>query len=303
MTAAEYRIVVGVDGSVDAHAALNWAMDHAATHPSAHVTLVHAWSVPEAAGLMGAESFEIRRTAAQRVLNDARQSTRSADGTTVIARLEYGAAAAAVLSTAENADLIVVGTRGRGRVSGLLLGSVSQAVVTRAAVPVAVISHTVPSDRGPIVVGLDDSSEARSALRWAATHAQHQDLPLKVVHAIQPHHVAGLLGMAKLQPDVAWRADATRALATIIHEEIGDPGGLELDAVATQAGPAAGLLGAAEGASLIVLGTRGRGGAASALLGSVSSEVLKRPPCPVVLIPPAYATPRPSGTTMSEVVG
>jgi nucleotide-binding universal stress UspA family protein len=302
MTAAEYRIVVGVDGSADARAGLRWAMDHAVTHPKAHVTLVHAWSLPDAAGMMSKEGFEIRRAAAQRVLSDAVQSTRPADGTTVTVRLEYGAAAAAVLSNAEDTDLIVVGTRGRGPVSGLLLGSVSQAVVSRATAPVAVISHAMPSDRGAIVVGLDDSPEARSALRWAATDAQRQGLPLKVVHAFQPHHVAGLFGMAKLQPDVAWRADAIRALAAILHEEIGDPGGLELDAVATQAGPAVGLLGAAEGASLIVLGTRGRGGAASALLGSVSSEVLKRPPCPVVLIPPAHATPRPARTVMSEVV-
>jgi nucleotide-binding universal stress UspA family protein len=300
MKAAEYRIVVGVDGSPDARGALRWAMEQAATYPSAHVTLVHAWFLPDAAGMVGAEGFEIRRSAAQRVLDDAMHGSRPPDGTTVAVRLEYGPAATAILGNAEHADLIVVGSRGRGPVSGVLLGSVSQAVVTRATAPVAVIGHSRSSDRGPIVVGVDDSPEARSALRWAAIHAQHQGLPLKVVHAFQPHHLAGLLGMAKLQPDAAWRADATRALAILIHEELGEPGSFELEAVATQAGPAAGLLGAAEDASLIVLGSRGCGGAASVLLGSVSSEVLKRSRCPVVVIPPAHATPRPAAAA-SEV--
>jgi nucleotide-binding universal stress UspA family protein len=302
MKAAEYRIVVGVDGSADARAALRWAMEHAAAYPSAHVTLVHAWFLPEAAGMVGATGFEVRRSAARRVLDDAMHGSRPADGTTVAVRLEYGAAATAILAHAEHADLIVVGSRGRGRVSGVLLGSVSKAVVTRAVAPVAVIRHSSSSDRGPVVVGVDDSPEARSALRWAAVHARHRGLPLEVVHAFQPHHVAGLLGITELQPAAAWRADATPALATLIHEELGEPGGVELEAVATQAGPAAGLIGAARGASLIVLGTRGRGGAASVLLGSVSSEVLERSGSPVVVIPPAHAARRPEAAAMSEVV-
>jgi hypothetical protein len=95
--------------------------------------------------------------------------------------------------------------------------------------------------------------------------------------------------MAKLQPNVAWRAEATAALTSLIEMAVGEPVEVELDAVATQAGPAAGVLSAAEDASMIVLGTRGCGGAASILLGSVGSEVLKRATCPVVTVPPERA--------------
>jgi nucleotide-binding universal stress UspA family protein len=235
--------------------------------------------------MLGVEGFEIRRAAAERLLIETANSAERADGTDLAVRLEYGPAAAAILDSAEGADVIVAGTRGRGVVTGLLLGSVSQAVVTRAAVPVVVVGHEMSTIAGPVVVGVDDSQEARSALRWAASHAQRHRVPLKVVHAFQPQHFAGLFGMAKLQPDVTWRSEATRGLAELIDAEVSDAGGLELDAVATQAGPAAGLLGAAEEASLIVVGTRGSGQAASVLFGSVGSEILKRARCPVVIVP------------------
>ena len=300
MSIPEYRIVVGVDGSADAHAALRWAMEHASTHPAAEVTLVHAWFVPTADGMVGPERFERLRSTATGVLADAEQLAEATGGATIRSRLEYGPAASAVLDHSRDAHLIVVGTRGRGRVSSLLLGSVSRAVVTRADVPVAVVGANTSTHRGPVVVGVDDSPEARAALRWAADHAQRSGLDLKVVHAFQPRHFAGLFGMAKLQPDDAWRADATAALATLIEMEVSEPGGLRLEAVATQTGPADGLLNAAEGASLLVVGTRGCGGAASILFGSVGSEVLKRAPCPVVTIPPAQAARGRAPTARAE---
>jgi nucleotide-binding universal stress UspA family protein len=142
------------------------------------------------------------------------------------------------------------------------------------------------TDRGTVVVGIDDSEEARAALRWAAEQARLRSAPLKVVHAFQPHHLAGVLGIAKLQPDAVWRTDATRWLDDVVREEIGDVvGDLELEPHAAQDGPAAAVLSAADGAALIVVGSRGRGATASALHGSVSSAVLRHAFCPVVVVP------------------
>jgi nucleotide-binding universal stress UspA family protein len=159
---------------------------------------------------------------------------------------------------------------------------------------VAVIRHDHAIQRGPVVVGVDDSRAARAALRWAADHAHRHGLPLKVVHAFQPQHLAGLFGMTRFQPDVAWRAEATRPLERLIRDEVGQPDDLELAALAAQAGPASGVLGAAEGASLVVVGTRGRGGAASVLL-------VQRARCPVVTIPPEHAEREPGEDVPSEV--
>lgn len=300
MNTSGYRVVVGIDGSAASRAALEWAMQHTEARTDAELVLVHAWLASGTSGVMHIDDLDAQRAAGQRILRDAERRARSSGRAAVAVHLEHGAAARAILDNARDTDLIVVGSRSRGALGGLLLGSVSREVVTRAASPVAVINHAWSAD-GPIVVGVDDSTEARAALRWAAGHARRHGLPLKVVHAFQAHHLAGLLGIAKLQPDNAWRAEAARALVQLVREELGQLDGISLETVATQAGPAAGLLGAAAGASLVVLGTRGRGGAASVLLGSVSAEVLKKSRSPVVVIPPAHATLRPMATTTSEV--
>lgn len=301
MNTSGYRIVVGIDGSAASRAALDWAIQHARTRTDTDLALVHAWFATGTSGMLHIDDLDARRAAGQRILRDAERRARSSGETAVTVHLEHGAAATAIIDHARDADLIVVGSRSRGALGGLLLGSVSQAVVTRAAAPVAVINRTGAAEGGPIVVGVDDSTEARAALRWAAEHARRHAAPLKVVHAFQPHHLAGLLGIAKLQPDNAWRTEAARALAELVRAELGQLDGIALETVATQAGPAAGLLGAAAGASLVVLGTRGRGGAASVLLGSVSAEVLKKSRSPVVVIPPAHATPLPMATMTAEV--
>ena len=145
-------------------------------------------------------------------------------------------------------------------------------------------------ERTTVVVAVDESEAARAALRWAAAQAHLAGAPLKVVHAFQPHHLAGVFGIAKLQPDAEWRADAQQWLMDIVKEEIGDIADAELEAHLAADGPAAAVLAAAAGAELIVVGARGRGAAGSALHGSVSSAVLRHAPCPVVVVPAAKGT-------------
>jgi nucleotide-binding universal stress UspA family protein len=146
-------------------------------------------------------------------------------------------------------------------------------------------------DRRTVVVGVDDSGEARSALRWAAEQARLCSARLKVVHAFQPHHLAGVFGIAKLQPDAEWRVDARRWLSEVVEEELGDVADLELEPHVAQDGPAAAILAAADGAALIVVGSRGHGAAGSALHGSVSSAVLRHARCPVVVVPSRIGGP------------
>lgn len=98
--------------------------------------------------------------------------------------------------------------------------------------------------------------------------------------------------MAKLQPDAQWRADAQRWLNEFVRLEIGDVAAVELEPHLASDGPAAAVLAAADGAALIVVGSRGRGAAASVLHGSVSSAVLHHTGCPVVVVPATKVSAR-----------
>jgi nucleotide-binding universal stress UspA family protein len=147
MTGTQMRVVVGVDGSVDARAAAEWAAREARVHGGTLV-VVHAWSMPAAMSAIAPQpafSYDQLEADAARVLAEEVAHLRAAEpGVTVEPLLRYGAPTEVLLDDDLGADLIVVGTRGVGRVTGLLLGSVSQAVVDRARCPVLVVP---PADR------------------------------------------------------------------------------------------------------------------------------------------------------------
>lgn len=151
------KIVVGVDGSPGGLEALRWALTEARLRGTA-VQVVHAWMVPLIDALpepwaigsppLGPSDDEVHEhleAAARSVLDASLAEARSADpGVEVRGELVEARPAAALLAAAEDADLLVVGSRGRGGFAGLLLGSVSAQCVHHAPCPVMV----VPSGRG-----------------------------------------------------------------------------------------------------------------------------------------------------------
>ena len=137
------HIVVGVDGSTGSEHALQWAVDDAhARHLD--VDVVHAWSQP--VSVYPADLYaepDAHRTAGARLLAHALTTVDDADADTRIAsRLVQEDAASALLEAAADAELLVVGTRGRGGFTGLLLGSVSRTCLHLAAVPLVVVPPT-----------------------------------------------------------------------------------------------------------------------------------------------------------------
>lgn len=141
------RIVVGVDGSQGARAALEWALAEARLR-SDTVEVVHARHAPPHmipgpyAGPTAAseESIDRTREQAERLLE---HEVRAVDthGVEIESIAPTGSAANSLLDVAKGADLLVVGTRGRGGFTGLLLGSVSQQVSHHAPCPVVVVPH------------------------------------------------------------------------------------------------------------------------------------------------------------------
>jgi len=130
------HILVGVDGSDFARAALLWAIDEArATGDDLEV--VHVWG-PPGPGVMppGAES-ELERTAVSTLAEATRTLHRS--GCTFTTHLEYGSPGPVLGARSRTVDLVVVGSRGRGGLSGLLFGSVSQQCLAHSDCPVAIV--------------------------------------------------------------------------------------------------------------------------------------------------------------------
>lgn len=136
------RIVVGVDGSPGAEAALRWAVDEAARR-QATLEVVNAWQYPAIADMAGMSAAGVAwdsiGTAAKEVVEQAIDRVRPLYSGPIEAKVYRGLAASALVELAKGADLLVVGSRGRGGFSGLLLGSVSQQCVHHAPCPVVVV--------------------------------------------------------------------------------------------------------------------------------------------------------------------
>jgi nucleotide-binding universal stress UspA family protein len=142
-------IVVGVDHSAGARAALRFALDEARLR---HATLrvVHAWKfgyldapgIEAAAGpMVGAGLEDLRRGAEDTLDATLREAIPDTGEVELERRVVEGAAAAALVEESRGADLLVVGSRGLGGFRGLLLGSVGQQCAHHAACPVVIVPH------------------------------------------------------------------------------------------------------------------------------------------------------------------
>lgn len=139
-----------------------------------------------------------------------------------------------------------------------------------------------------IVVGIDDSPGARRALRWAAREARLHGVRLDVIHVwavpaqwAQGYGVEWTIDLAELGGDAQSVAEEL-VEGTLSADERPE----HLKVAAIEGNPSGVLLEASKSADMLVVGTRGRGGFARLLLGSVSNAIVHHAVCPVVVIPP-----------------
>lgn len=294
MDARAERIVVGVDGSPEALHALAWARDEAVLR-GATLHLVHAWAPPapvsEIAAMAAAIDDKAYEAAANDVLEHARASitTESPESLTIESEVIRGYPSSVLLDSATDADLLVIGSRGRGGFTSLLLGSVSHQCVHHATMPVAVVpaSASLPSG-DDVVVGIDASQAARVALQWAVDEAAVRNARLSVVHAWSVPYVVALGGLAIPPIDPEEVSEQSQRLLHELTDAVMSgarrkPTDLEL--LSVEEPPAQALLHRAKDVGMLVVGSRGAGGFAELVLGSVSQQCLHHATCAVVVVP------------------
>lgn len=319
-------VLVGVDGSPPSLAALDWAAAYAKVHAK-NLHLVCAYSVPSftAAALDGGYAALDDTAIAEgaRAVLDEAVARVAPLGVTASSAVATGDAAAVLVELSRDADLVVVGTRGRGGFAERLLGTVSSALPAHAHCPTVVVPYRRQDRTGPgsggvpaevsgaapaepsvepgvgdggealrptlpvhrIVVGVDGSEAAEVALGRAVHEAEAWGAELTAFTAVPIGTTTSFL---------AWLPSA------IDHEAVLHDVGAGLDVVVDRAlvehpdvpvrrhvldGTAAQLLTEfSEAVDLVVVGSRGRGGFAGLLLGSTSQAVLHHASCPVMVV-------------------
>jgi nucleotide-binding universal stress UspA family protein len=308
-------VLVGVDGSPSAQNALDWAAAEAsATRRPLHI--VHCFSRPVMELPLGiSDDFsEPRRvmelppatrerrpiggiSSADGVLAQAELSARlAAPDVKATTELVVAAPAPALLHRAEEAALVVLGSRGLGGCAALLVGSVSQAVAGHAACPVVVVRPRPHHRRSAprVVVGVDGSEVSTPAVDFAFETAARRGAGLTAVLAMSPPRTAR---RRHKDPAGSLADDPLRLLTKALDEAWRRWPNVPVTLKLASTRPSDALVAESTGADLVVVGSRGRGGLRGSLLGSVSQVVVHDARCPVAVVRPHRSGSHHSFTT------
>jgi nucleotide-binding universal stress UspA family protein len=284
-------VVVGVDGSNESLVGLAWAA-HEAVREHRALRVVHAWEVPVPGYVPVPASVDLVRETAQTVLAEAVTKAQEwAPGLSVDGLLVHGPAARVLADEGAGSALLVVGSHGRGGFARLLLGSSSAALAAHATVPVVVTRGVLPAEswrEAPVVVGVDGSAVSEAAIEFAFQAASRRGHGLVVVHAWTQPDVFVDEAYAVLAEAETRQTEGRLALAESLAGWRDKYPDVEVTQVISDSHPVKALLAEAHEreASLLVVGSRGRGGFAGLRLGSVSRGVLHHSPVPVAVVRP-----------------
>ena len=309
-------VVIGYDGSPESRLALSWAAATARRRGS-RLTLLHSVNLSFIPGFPAFDTSQVEpelQDAAKRLVDDgAMRAGNTLDASRIQTQYWLGSPAAQIVEASNDAELVVMGSRGRGRLTGGLLGSTSYAVASHAHCPVVVVrpSHEAaasadtevperaslsdglpevvrPDATHPVVVGFDDSEPAQRAVQAAADVAMEEGAELRIAHVVQvpaidswAYEETAHAGTEKAHSLRERADDALSAAVQLVTSKHPD---LEVSTEVLYGHPGQAIADLGRTAGLIVVGSRGRGGFTGLLLGSVSHNVIHNAECPVMLV-------------------
>jgi len=282
-------VLVGVDGSPAAKYAVDWAARDAAMR---HVplALVHAVrpigpTLPPLPAPAAFARWQVEQ--AQTILDDAveiaRRSTPDGGPTDIESELLFSPVVPSLVDLSKEAQMVVVGSRGRGPLMRSLLGSVSSSLIRHAHCPVAVIHDEDPlmphPAQAPVLVGIDGSSVSELATGIAFQEASWRGVELVALHIWSDVEVNDF-------PAIDWPAMKPAAEQLLAGRLAGWQQrypDVKVRRVVECDHPTYHLIRESESAQLVVVGSHGRGGFAGMLLGSVSTAVAHSARMPVIV--------------------
>ena len=281
-------VLVGMDESACSQQALAWAAADAVAR-RVPLTIAGVVELPRLAEVpLSRQLVTTAELAVRQQVDAAVARTRDLIGDIPVrGRVLTGDPAAELLQLAADAEEVVVGSHGTGQFGRLLIGSVGSRVAEHAPCP-AVVVRGERTD-GRVVVGLDSSPHSESALEYGFGYADAHGLPLVALHVytvgafvypVPPYPVPPypvVEEMDRIRAEVLRTAEHSLGKWTEKYPDVDVR-------IEVAEGPAAHeLVDASRTAGLLVVGTRGHGGLAGMLLGSVSHAVLRHAHCPVVI--------------------
>lgn len=282
------EVVVGVDGTPAGDAALEWANTFAErTAAALRIVAVVDLGIP---GVLSPEYTDAHTRAVDAVLEHARSSSR-ARGVTVTR--DFGRVVPELIAQSKNASVLVIGTDKSGVIAGLIHGTIPLKVANATEVPLVVVPTTWARSSGPIMLGVDEATDA-GAIRFAADTALAFGEPLVLVHVwgVAPLVLADPEQFRRLTAELEATArlvlDAVEAQLAKTHPT------LTVTKVLVEGDPPLAVVTAVRStpnAQLVVVGTRRLGPFGSLLLGSVGHDLLMNMPCPVAVVPPTADAP------------
>ena len=281
------RIVVGVDGSVEARAALAWAAGQV------DGDLVVVYGISQWAELAWA-SVQVNPSLilgeAKTLLDDSwcEPAVEAGVPCQKLTREEEPATALLSVADSSDADLIVVGSHSHMRWTPHYLGSVASKLLHKSSRPVAIVPR--PLDRtggetGRVVVGVDGSESSRRALAWAISHAVDTDREVRALWVVDER----LFYTSAWAPAIdihQLELDSASALSDIVEAELDRlEAEVTVEGEVTYGDPALHLTKEAEDADLLVLGIGHPEYMPELVIGSVPRRCATQSPCPVIFVP------------------